>query len=169
MFQIAELNDDNALLEELSRREWREDFLKYTFFPFQNAPLVYLEEEISSINPGLAVHGASDVGFPLSFRHKYAIVESCMTSAVHRVTLEGFEGIEDSAWHLPSAELKIQNPGWSIVVSLAVKKAVKGLRLHTEAQNIRADLRELLVLKEGQSAIFPPRLIHSTRCDQQLD
>lgn len=86
--------------------------LKCTSSLLLNAPLAYVEQVISNVNPGLAVHGASDIGLPLTSRETQAIVESCRMFAVHKAipaNSDQGEGIEDSAWHLGSDRVKVKD------------------------------------------------------------
>ncbi|PWY95940.1 hypothetical protein BO94DRAFT_455780 [Aspergillus sclerotioniger CBS 115572] len=108
----------------------------------------------AAVNPGLHIPSVGNIGLPIAEQDAKAIIQSCQLSPYGK----GSETLVDESvrksWQLDANQCLLQNPQWNAQLTLLVTKAVTGLGLTANPQEVKAELYKLLIYEEG--AFFLP-------------
>ncbi|KAE8374594.1 hypothetical protein BDV26DRAFT_295802 [Aspergillus bertholletiae] len=107
-----------------------------------------------AVNPGLCIPNVGDIRLPISAEDAKAITQSCHPSPFGKGTETLVDESVRKSWQLDANQFALQNPHWQIQVEGFVKKAVTGLGLTANGQEVKAELYKLLIYQEG--AFFLP-------------
>ncbi|KAE8137651.1 hypothetical protein BDV38DRAFT_271224 [Aspergillus pseudotamarii] len=108
----------------------------------------------TAVNPGLFIPGVGKIGLPISTEHAKAIIQSCHPSPYGMGTESLVDESVRKGWQLDVGQFALQNPRWQQQVGTFVDKAVTGLGLTANGQEVKAELYKLLIYQEG--AFFLP-------------
>ncbi|KAE8394112.1 hypothetical protein BDV23DRAFT_179916 [Aspergillus alliaceus] len=108
----------------------------------------------TAVNPGLYIPSVGNIRLPISVEDAKAIIQASHLSPYGKGTETLINESVRKSWQLNADQLALQNPLWQAQIGMLVNKAVTGLGLKANSQEVKAELYKLLIYEEG--AFFLP-------------
>ncbi|PLB53979.1 hypothetical protein P170DRAFT_469455 [Aspergillus steynii IBT 23096] len=108
----------------------------------------------AGVIPGLHISNVGTIRLPISAEDARAMIQSCHMSPYGKGNETLVNESVRKSWELDAKEVSFQNPAWKYEVRAAVDRALAGLGLNANPQEVKAELYKVLIYEEG--AFFLP-------------